>query len=150
MRPTPPRLLRLTLLPLALLPPLAGCPEQACTLLYAPDHVVVTLDADAFEAGEWQIVVGEQACSVTLPAGDAGVTCTGDAPSLHLTLDPSGAAITEATLTEAAPASVEVEISHDGVVVAREVLVPTYTELEPNGPGCGVTRAGEASLDIDG
>ena len=57
MHPTQPRPLSLALLSIMVLPALAGCPEQACTLLYAPDHVVVEFQADAFDAGEWQVEI---------------------------------------------------------------------------------------------
>jgi hypothetical protein len=150
MHPTQPRPLSLALLSIMVLPALAGCPEQACTLLYAPDHVVVEFQADAFDAGEWQVDVGGQSCTITLPGTDADIVCTSDAEALYLTLNSAGTAITEAMLTEAAPASLVVEVSRDGAVVASETLSPVYEEFEPNGEGCGVSQAGAASLDLDG
>lgn len=127
---------------------LAGCPERACTLLYAPDNVVVEIDADAFEAGEWVVAVEDQACTITLPGTEADVVCTEGATPLYLSLSADGTRITQAMLTEAAPASVEVEILHDGAVVFADALSPVYTEDEPNGEGCGVSRYGTVSLSL--
>ena len=149
MRPSLSRLLPLAL-PVALLPALTGCPPRACTMLYAPDSVVVELQAESFEAGEWQVVVGDQMCTIVLPGTEADAECTGSAEALYLTLNSAGTAIIEAMLVEAAPASLVVEVSHDGAVVAQETLSPEYTEWEPNGKGCGVSQAGTATIDLDG
>lgn len=147
MRPSPSHLLSL-----ALLSAITGCPmeQQACTLMYAPDQVIIELEAGAFETGEWQIAVAGEVCTITLPGAEAEVVCPLDDVPLSLTLNDDGTAITEALLFGAAPASLAVEVSHDGVIIASETLSPDYEPFEPNGLGCGVSQAGTAVLDLDG
>jgi hypothetical protein len=135
---------------LALLPALTGCPQQACTLLYAPDNVVVDVQSDAFAEGEWVVSVGDAACTVTLPGTESDMVCTEGVQQLYLTLSADGTAITEAMLRESAPASLDIEILHDGAVVFSDAVSPTYTEEEPNGEGCGVSRFGTAAISLDG
>ena len=146
MRPSPSHLLPLTLLPV-----LSGCPmDQSCTLLYAPDQVLIEFQADALATREWQVAVADEVCTITLPGAEADVVCPLDDLPLTLTLNDDGTAITEALLFGAGPASLSVEVSHDGVIVASETLSPTYELFEPNGAGCGESKAGTTVLDLDG
>lgn len=139
----------LNLLPvLAALPTLAGCPGRMCTDMYVPDSVLIDFEADGFEAGDWEVVVGDHACTLVLPGTEADIECDSDAIELEVRLTADGAGISEVLLTESAPASLPVEVLHDGAVVFSDDLSPTYEEDEPNGKGCGITRHGSATVAL--
>ena len=143
MRHNPFRLLALPILASA-----TGCmAKKACNMVYAPDSVEITVESSGFDEGEWIVTVDTASCTLTLP-GDVE-SCTMDLPSLQIYLSEDGSSITQMRLWEGAPASLDIEFSHEGVVMFSDSIEPTYVEEEPNGEGCGVVQRGTATISMD-
>lgn len=133
--------------PLLLFPLLlTACGGLTCNLMYAPDNVEVEVSASSWEPGAYEVEAMDEICSFVLPA-DGGPSCTGTVLGVELTDDGSG--IAHITLYEAAPDAFDLVIRVDGAELLVEEVVPTYTEDEPNGEGCGVRRSGTATVALD-
>jgi hypothetical protein len=108
---------------------------ESCTLLYAADAVRVVFDGTLAD-GPWVIALEDAACELEVPTGvaacDAGLT---------LEVDEGGQPL-EALRLEWAPRRFELSLAHQGEVRYQQVVQPVYTLSEPNGPGCGETKAG--------
>lgn len=145
---------RLALAALAATAPLAltGCPPRACNMMYAPDGVTLTFDADDWPAGEYVVEVDGQVCTVTLPATDAAVDCAegDDGVYFELYLTQDGAGLDGGWLMESAPDPLSIRITVDDAVLFEDDLSPQYSIDEPNGEGCGERQYADLVVDIDG
>lgn len=137
-----------------------GC-ATFCTLMYVPDGVAVTLSSTSgWAAGHYRFEAANLICEVTLPcdpttqrltacsqAADGGTTSIMGS----LEVDGAGTGLTSLRLFDlgpSTPTTLEVRVLRSDVEVTRQTLTPTYTESEPNGPGCGITRTGTATLAL--
>jgi len=145
------------LLPLLTLPLLtAGCDlvtPHSCNTMYAPSHLALQFEADAWAPGAYEVEVVTDAatilCAFTLPAGDEWTGRCDDADGIHEVLtDASGEGLERIYLYEETPDVVDVAVSLDGAPLAEDSFAPDYAEDEPNGEGCGVRHAAEVTISL--
>lgn len=118
---------------------------QSCTLLYAPDGVMVTLLADGWAPGLYEVEVNGEFCFVTLP-GAEDLDCS---VPLQLMLDDDATGIEAVMLTEETPGTVDIVLLRDGEPVDAVTVEPAYEESEPNGKGCGTRAWAEEEVEVD-
>ena len=136
----------------------SGCFEaQSCNLVYAPEGVEITFTGDPLEDGIYTVEVAGLFCSFSLGHGAAdtgtggggGCEAYAEGASLLVTVLDDGPRVLRATLTERAPASVDVVVLQDDEVRLSETLAPDYDVDEPNGEGCGERAFATEELALD-
>ncbi len=133
---------------------IAGC-DHACTLIGCGMAFQVDLQRAAWTAGNYEVTViadGETIeCTVTLPLDcDAPDPCGGSTKLIlgrdGCALPPSQHKLSSVAFADgSAPASVEVRVLQDEVLLGEAVYMPEYSESEPNGPDCGPACKSAAS-----
>ena len=135
-------------LALPVLVPTAACFEdQVCTMAYVADQVEIIVETPDLAEGEWTVTVDTASCTLTVPGGVE--SCTEGEPSLVLLMSEDGRSLTQMRLWEGAPATVDIELVHEGVMVFADSIEPTYIEEEPNGEGCGVVQWATVSISFN-
>lgn len=126
----------------------AGCEHRypACHLIYTADGASVTLEADTWAPGLYQVDVNGESCVVTLPGGE-DLDCS---EHLSLQLSADNAGIDALRFTESAPATLDIELLRDGLEFDSISLDPDYLTTEPNGEGCGEQHWAVESAAIQG
>lgn len=134
---------------------------QACTEIGCGSAFSVAFQhAGAWKAGSYTVDVTldgvKSTCAATLPLScSAPAPCpTGSKIILGLSgcaLDPSQHSLSGVDFEQgAAPSSVEIAVSLDGALLAKDTFTPTYTKSRPNGEGCDpeCNSAPSASLTL--
>lgn len=125
---------------------LAGCGSFGCDRLFAPDLLLVRLDAEAWSAGEYTVTLTDAetfssvSCTATLP--DEVFSCTDDISVVQF----ADGGLDRIEVWDFSPDTVTIEFSIDGEVVYLEDVQPDYEAFEPNGEDCGVQNV--AGVDI--
>lgn len=134
---------------LLLVPLLVGC-GRYCTLMYAPSHLTVEFEADAWAPGTWDVeLVGggaEATCTVTLPLVDGASPECSDFATLQV--NAAGDAIDALSVTDIAPDTFTVRVYDDEGLVAQQQFSPEYAVDEPNGEGCGERRVATVTMTL--
>ncbi len=122
---------------------LAGCDRpHICTLMYVPDQLTLQVEPPIETAGSWRIEADGQGCTVELPLSSSVFDC--DVPATYST---DGDALTGVSLEYFAD-EVTLRVLQDDVELFVETRVPEWSESEPNGDGCGVTRVGTEVIEL--
>lgn len=136
-----------------------GCELQSCTEAGCISGVVITASsAGPLPDGEYEVALlldGEaHSCTGTHPRiSEQTVRCEPDAHGVTLYLSERGPVVVPPgtmpsglyiEIIDRTPRSIQLEITHDGKLVAAESFTPEYTEFAPNGEECGpVCRSAE-------
>jgi len=119
-----------------------GCTEIGC----GPPFSIAFQRAGAWPIGKYavEVVVDGQSfvCVTALPLSCSNqAPCAADAPFLlglsGCALDPSQHSLSGVEfLQDAAPATIQVKVSHEGDLLGEGTFTPAYTTSRPNGPNC--------------
>ncbi len=128
--------------PLPPRPPLGPAPA-ACTEMGCRDGANLSLRRAAWPAGAYQVTVDADGlvttCTLTIsattPIGNGELaTCTGS-DGVELSHYPGGLDLD--MMLRGTPRRVQLTIADAGGIIYDEAIVPTYTWITANGPGCG-------------
>lgn len=121
---------------------LAACGgDHICTNMFVPDELTLELVPAIEDAGSWRVEADGIGCTVALPLEQSVFDCDDGA-----TFDTEGTALTRVHLAYASD-EVVLRLLLDDVEVFSDTRAPKWSESEPNGEGCGVTRTGTETLE---
>ena len=135
---------------------LGGCGSgRECTLMYVPDSVRVSfVRSSRWEPGRYRVEAADAVCEATFPAApeSSGIvpcqTPTNAPMQSFLEVDAARSGLEALVYESGAPQTLVVRVLWNDTELAREMLTPTYSQSEPNGRGCGVTRSGSAQMSF--
>ena len=142
---------------------ICGCSNHGndCSDLGCIEEVVLELPDELADPGTYHVLArldaDEVACTISLPGEDddscsgsglvfIGRGATDETSSLE---SESGSLSIGAVAIEGVYANVSLSIERDGMMVVSGSARPRYQDVEINGPGCGVCRMANGSLESD-
>jgi hypothetical protein len=120
----------------------AGClSNHVCNQMFVPDQLTIEVAPPIEASGVWRIEADGLGCSVELPLEGGTFECDDVA-----TFQTDGGSLVGVTVQDSAD-EVTLRVLHDGLELFEQTRRPEWSESEPNGEGCGVTRVGTEVIE---